>query len=171
MTSIGCEAWLLSSAAPYSCLLLISSLVICKLVYPLLFVVLSNSLIKFIFWSLILHHWQLVHFTDFPDRLVVVYSLLLLSFLHIMHIMHILCVLCLVVNHAIDPSQGVWLTDDLTNHNAESAIFVQQTNKQTRQEIRLTLVDFNFKKVCFDIFPWLKQDTFWCSFIFISCHN
>ncbi len=31
--------------------------------------------------------------------------------------------------YLIDLSQGVWLTGDLTNHNAESAIFVQQTNQ------------------------------------------
>ncbi len=27
-----------------------------------------------------------------------------------------------------DPSQGAWLTGDLTIHNTESAIFVRQTN-------------------------------------------
>ncbi len=31
----------------------------------------------------------------------------------------------------IDPSPGVWLTGDLTNHNAEAAILF---DKQTRQE-------------------------------------
>ncbi len=28
-----------------------------------------------------------------------------------------------------NPSQGIWLTGDLTNHNAESAILVPQTNQ------------------------------------------
>ncbi len=66
----------------------------------------------------------------------------------------------------IDPSQGVWLTGDLTNHNAESAIFVQQTN-QTGEQINVNLK----KMVCIDVFLWLKQNTFWCSFMFISCFN
>ncbi len=34
-----------------------------------------------------------------------------------------------------DPSQGAWLTGDLTNHNAKSAIL---SDKQIRQESRLT---------------------------------
>ncbi len=47
-----------------------------------------------------------------------------------------------------------WLTGDLTNHNAESAIL---PNKQIRQESRLTSVNFNLKKmVCIDVFPQLK---------------
>ncbi len=33
-----------------------------------------------------------------------------------------------------DPSQGVWLTGDLTNHNAESVIL---SDKQIRQKSRL----------------------------------
>ncbi len=45
------------------------------------------------------------------------------------------------VNMLIDPSQGVWLIGDLTNHNAESTIL---SDKQTRQESRLTSVDLNF---------------------------
>ncbi len=57
-----------------------------------------------------------------------------------------------------DPLPGVWLTGNLTSHNAESAIFVQQTNN--RQESRLTLVDLNLVKNVSDVFPRLKQDTF-----------
>ncbi len=51
------------------------------------------------------------------------------------------------------------LTGDLSNHNAESAIL---SNKQTRP-CRWT---WTWKMVCIDIFLWLKQDTFWCSFMF-----
>ncbi len=42
----------------------------------------------------------------------------------------------------IDPSLGVWLTGDLTNHNAKSAIL---SDKQSRQESRLTSRDLNLK--------------------------
>ncbi len=44
---------------------------------------------------------------------------------------------------ATEPSQGAWLTGNQTNHNAKSAIL---SNKQTRQESRLTSVDLNLKK-------------------------
>ncbi len=55
------------------------------------------------------------------------------------------------------------LTGDLTNHTAKSAIL---SKKQTRP-CRWTRT---WKMVCIDIFPWLKQDTFWCSFMFILCY-
>ncbi len=42
----------------------------------------------------------------------------------------------------IDPSQGDWLSDDLTNFKTDSTIL---PDKQSRQEIRLTLVDLNLK--------------------------
>ncbi len=43
------------------------------------------------------------------------------------------------------PSQGAWLTGDLTNHNTESTIL---SVKQIKQESRLTSVDLNFEKCC-----------------------
>ncbi len=48
----------------------------------------------------------------------------------------------------INPSLGIWLTGDLTNHNTESAIL---SDKQTRQERRLILVDLS-----------LKNSVYWC---------
>ncbi len=45
------------------------------------------------------------------------------------------------------------------------------SNKQTSQESRLTLVDFNIKKVFIDVFLQLKQDSFSCIFMFISCYD
>ncbi len=45
----------------------------------------------------------------------------------------------------IDPSQGVWLTGDLTNHNTESAIL---SVKQTRQESKLTSGGLELEKWC-----------------------
>ncbi len=45
------------------------------------------------------------------------------------------------------------------------------SDKQIRQEIRLSSVDLNLKKIVFiDIFSQLKQDTFLCSFMFILCY-
>ncbi len=41
----------------------------------------------------------------------------------------------------IDPSQGAWLTGNLTNHNAESAIL---SNKQTRQEYIMMFIHVYF---------------------------
>ncbi len=46
-------------------------------------------------------------------------------------------------NKPIDRSRRAWLTRDLTNNNAESAIL---PDKQIRQESRLTSVDLNLKK-------------------------
>ncbi len=67
--------------------------------------------------------------------------------------------------HAIVPLYGAWLAGDLTNHKAESTIL---SDKQTRQESRLTLVDLNLKKgVCWCL-SMVKIKHVWCSFIFIS---
>ncbi len=44
------------------------------------------------------------------------------------------------------------------------------SDKQPRQESRLTS-GLELENGCIDIFPWLKQDTIWCSFMFISCYN
>ncbi len=44
---------------------------------------------------------------------------------------------------AVNPLQGAWLTGDLTNHNVVSTIL---SDKQTRQESRLTWVDLNLKR-------------------------
>ncbi len=43
----------------------------------------------------------------------------------------------------------VWLTGDLSNPNAKSAIFVRQWNQT---ESRLTSVDLNLKKACIGVF-------------------
>ncbi len=70
-------------------------------------------------------------------------------------------------NHApVFNLPGVWLTGDLTNHNAESAIFVQQADR------RVELHWWTWtRKLCIDVFPRLKQDNFWCLFMFILCYN
>ncbi len=65
----------------------------------------------------------------------------------------------------IDPSQRAWLTGDLTNHNAESAIL---SDKQIRQESIFTSVDLNLKTLCVLTFlrGWNKlcSDVHSCSF-------
>ncbi len=48
-----------------------------------------------------------------------------------------------ITSKVIYPLLEVLLTGNLTNHKAKSAIFL--TNKQTRQESRLTSVDLNLK--------------------------
>ncbi len=50
-------------------------------------------------------------------------------------------------------SPGVWLTGDLTNHNPEFAIL---SDKQTRRESRLTLVDWTWKTVLTSFCGWNK---------------
>ncbi len=60
-----------------------------------------------------------------------------------------------------------WLTGDLTNQNAESAI---SHDKQIRQESRLTSVDLNLKNIVYWRLSAVEiKKTFLCSFMFISC--
>ncbi len=68
----------------------------------------------------------------------------------------------------IDLSPGGWLTGNLINDQAESAIL---SDKQTRQESRLMSVDLNLKNGVYWQLSQLKQETFWCSFMFIVCYR
>ncbi len=68
----------------------------------------------------------------------------------------------------IDGSQRAWLTGDLTNHNAESALLL---DKHIRQESRLTSVDFNLKNCVLTSFPgWnkIRSDVHSCLFCALS---
>ncbi len=56
----------------------------------------------------------------------------------------------------------------MTNHNAESTIFIRQTSLTGDRTLKLVVLNFKNGP---SIFPRLKQDTFWCSFMFISCYN
>ncbi len=55
----------------------------------------------------------------------------------------------------IDPSQGAWLTGDLSNHNTKSTIL---PDKQTRQESKLMWVDLNLNHF---VYWWLVINRYW----------
>ncbi len=66
---------------------------------------------------------------------------------------------------AIDPSLRAWLTGDLTNYNAESAICL--TNKSDGRV--LTSVNLNLKNGVYWRLSAVEINMFWCSFMFILC--